>query len=100
MTEPHDYLDYSDQPNQLTGGIRRIPIKTARGEFSIWTRRVSNNPKIRLLLLHGGPEAHAMDGRPGPARALPALPQWQPFMPIRRPTAFFPWPGALPERRR
>ena len=57
MTELHDYLDYSDQPDQLTGGIRRIPVETAKGEFSVWTRRVGNNPKIRLLLLHGGPGA-------------------------------------------
>jgi proline iminopeptidase len=55
MTELYDYLDYSDQPDQLTGGIRRIPIKTAKGNFSVWTKRVGNNPKIRLLLLHGGP---------------------------------------------
>lgn len=57
MTEVSEYLDYSDAPDQLTGGIRRIPITTPKGDFSVWVKRVGNNPKIRLLLLHGGPGA-------------------------------------------
>jgi proline iminopeptidase len=32
-----------------------IPIKTPQGTFNVWTRRVGNNPKIKVLLLHGGP---------------------------------------------
>ncbi|MGK7295059.1 MAG: proline iminopeptidase-family hydrolase, partial [Candidatus Wenzhouxiangella sp. M2_3B_020] len=44
-------------PDQFTGGIRRIPIETPRGEFSVWVKRVGNNPRIRVLLLHGGPGA-------------------------------------------
>ena len=28
-----------------------------KGEFHVWVKRVGNNPKIRLLLLHGGPGA-------------------------------------------
>ena len=57
MTELSTYLDYSSAPDQLTGGIRRIPITTPKGEFNVWVKRVGNNPKIRLLLLHGGPGA-------------------------------------------
>jgi proline-specific peptidase len=57
MTELYEYIDYSSAPDQLTGGIRRIPITTPKGEFSVWVKRVGNNPKIRLLLLHGGPGA-------------------------------------------
>ena len=54
---PVDYLDYSGQEDQSTGGIRMIPIETPRGTFRVWTKRVGNNPKLRLLLLHGGPGA-------------------------------------------
>jgi proline iminopeptidase len=57
MTTLTEYLDYSNAPDQLTGGVRRIPISTPKGEFSVWVKRVGNNPKIRLLLLHGGPGA-------------------------------------------
>ena len=34
-----------------------IPITTARGTFTVWTKRVGSNPKIKVLLLHGGPGA-------------------------------------------
>src|SRR5262245_25842875 len=39
------------------GGVRRIPVKTPKGEFTVWTKRFGNNPRIKLLLLHGGPGA-------------------------------------------
>ncbi len=32
-----------------------IPITTPVGEFKVWTKRFGNNPKIKILLLHGGP---------------------------------------------
>jgi proline iminopeptidase len=32
-----------------------IPIATPRGTFRVWTKRVGNNPRIKVLLLHGGP---------------------------------------------
>jgi len=32
-----------------------IPIQTEAGEFKVWTQRFGNNPKIKILLLHGGP---------------------------------------------
>jgi len=57
VTDLSDYLDYSGSPDQLTGGVRRIPIETAKGEYSVWVKRVGNNPRIRVLLLHGGPGA-------------------------------------------
>lgn len=41
----------------LAGGVRLIPIKTPKGEFRVWTKRVGNNPRIKVLLLHGGPGA-------------------------------------------
>lgn len=36
---------------------RRIPISTPSGDFTVWTRTVGDNPRCRLLLLHGGPGA-------------------------------------------
>jgi proline iminopeptidase len=57
MIDLGSYLDYSGAPDQQTGGIRRIPIETPKGEFSVWIKRVGNNPRIRVLLLHGGPGA-------------------------------------------
>jgi proline iminopeptidase len=38
-----------------TGGVKLIPIRTAQGTFNVWTKTVGNNPKIKVLLLHGGP---------------------------------------------
>lgn len=49
------YLDYSNSDDQATGGIKMIPIKTAKGTFNVYTKRVGNNPKMKVLLLHGGP---------------------------------------------
>ena len=52
--KPDLYLE--PNPNdQYLGGIRMIPISTPKGEFKVWTKRVGNNPKIKVLLLHGGP---------------------------------------------
>ncbi len=39
------------------GGIKVIPITTSKGTFNVWTKRIGNNPKIKLLLLNGGPGA-------------------------------------------
>ncbi len=38
-----------------TGGIKIIPIETPKGTFNIWTKTIGNNPKIKVLLLNGGP---------------------------------------------
>ena len=40
-----------------TGGIKVIPIETPKGNFNIWTKSIGNNPRIKLLLLNGGPGA-------------------------------------------
>lgn len=39
------------------GGIKMIPIKTPNGTFNVWTKRFGNNPKMKVLLLNGGPGA-------------------------------------------
>ena len=53
--EPSSYFDYSKSDDQLTGGIKMIPIETTIGTFNVYTKRMGNNPKMRVLLLHGGP---------------------------------------------
>lgn len=50
-----NYHVFINKDDQYSGGIRMIPIKTPAGEFKVWTKRVGNNPKIKVLLLHGGP---------------------------------------------
>jgi proline iminopeptidase len=49
------YLDYSDRDDALAGGARMIPVGTPAGTYRVWTKRVGNNPRLQLLLLHGGP---------------------------------------------
>ena len=51
------WFDNSGRDDVLSGGVRMIPIETPAGTFSVWTKRVGNNPTIKLLLLHGGPAA-------------------------------------------
>ena len=53
--EESGYFDYSNSDDQITGGIKMIPIKTSKGIFNVYTKRMGNNPKMRVLLLHGGP---------------------------------------------
>jgi len=43
------------RPDELAGGVRMIPVETPKGTFRVWTRRVGNNPRLKVLLLHGGP---------------------------------------------
>src|SRR5215472_15493655 len=51
------YFDNSGRDDVLGGGVRMIPIQTPKGTFKVWTKRVGNNPQIKVLLLHGGPGA-------------------------------------------
>ena len=45
------------EPGMQSGGVKVIPIKTPAGDFKVWTKRIGNNPKMKVLLLHGGPGA-------------------------------------------
>jgi proline iminopeptidase len=54
MTD-RSYLDNTGRTDVLAGGVRLIPIETPAGTFRVWTKRIGNNPSIKLLLLHGGP---------------------------------------------
>ncbi|MBS0399344.1 MAG: proline iminopeptidase-family hydrolase [Proteobacteria bacterium] len=51
------WFDNTGRTDVLSGGVRMIPIQTPKGTFHVWTRRVGNNPRIKVLLLHGGPGA-------------------------------------------
>jgi len=49
------YFDNTGRDDVLAGGVKMIPVTTPKGVFKVWTKRVGNNPKIKVLLLHGGP---------------------------------------------
>lgn len=52
-----NYHDNTGRTDILSGGVKMIPITTPIGDFKVWTKRVGNNPRIKVLLLHGGPGA-------------------------------------------
>ncbi len=55
MQPVSSYLDYSGRDDVLGGGARRIPVSTPAGRYRVWVKRIGNNPRLRVLLLHGGP---------------------------------------------
>ena len=50
--QPQSYFDLNES-GVRSGGIKMIPIHD--GRYKVWTKRIGNNPKIKVLLLHGGP---------------------------------------------
>jgi proline iminopeptidase len=52
-----EYLDYSGRDDRLSGGASLIPVETPKDTFRVWTKRIGNNPRVKVLLLHGGPGA-------------------------------------------
>ncbi|WP_081663286.1 proline iminopeptidase-family hydrolase [Flavobacterium subsaxonicum] len=53
----HNKPDYYniDTTKVQTGGIKMIPVTTGNKTYNVWTKRIGNNPKIKVLLLAGGP---------------------------------------------
>jgi proline iminopeptidase len=49
------YLDYSGRDDVFSGGVKLITVDTSKGPFRVWTKRIGNNPSVKVLLLHGGP---------------------------------------------
>jgi proline iminopeptidase len=49
------YFDNRGHPDAWSGGARKITINTPKGPHQVWIKRVGNNPKLKLLLLAGGP---------------------------------------------
>lgn len=54
MAEPNS-VPLSPSSAPLPPGVRMIPISTPHGEFRVWTRKLGDNPSVKILLLHGGP---------------------------------------------
>ena len=54
---PASYFDNGGHADAWSGGARLIDIATPLGAHRVWTKRVGSNPKLKLLLLHGGPGA-------------------------------------------
>jgi proline iminopeptidase len=52
---PAGYYDHTGRDDVLSGGVKMIPITTPKGTFKVWTKRIGNNPRIKVLFLHGGP---------------------------------------------
>lgn len=52
-----DYYSRAGHPDAWSGGARMIEISTPKGPFHVWVKRVGNNPRLKVLLLHGGPGA-------------------------------------------
>jgi len=57
MAPVPNYFDHANPGEVQAGGVKMIPITTPKGTFHVWTKRVGNNPKLAVLLLHGGPGA-------------------------------------------
>jgi proline iminopeptidase len=57
MQPVSSYLDYSGRDDVLSGGARKIPVSTPAGTYQVWVKRIGNNPRLRVLVLHGGPGA-------------------------------------------
>lgn len=51
LAEYHAITDSGVQ----AGGVKMIEVTTPVGKFKVWTKKFGNNPKIKVLLLHGGP---------------------------------------------
>jgi proline iminopeptidase len=53
-TTAAEYFAPVDSGVQVAG-IKMVSIQTPVGKFRVWTKRFGNNPRIKVLLLHGGP---------------------------------------------
>jgi proline iminopeptidase len=49
-----DFFSYNEEGFK-SGGVKMIPIETKYGTYKVWTKHYGNNPKLKLLVLHGGP---------------------------------------------
>jgi hypothetical protein len=48
------WFDNSGRNDVLIGRVKLIPISMPKGTFRVWTKRVGNNPRMKLPPLHGG----------------------------------------------
>ncbi len=47
----------SQESGIRNGNVRIVTLETAKGPMKLWTKRIGNNPSIKLLTLNGGPGA-------------------------------------------
>ena len=48
--------EYTTTSNEIkNGGVQMVEITANNKKFKVWTKRIGNNPKVKLLLLNGGP---------------------------------------------
>jgi proline iminopeptidase len=57
VPQTDSYFDNSGRDDVISGGVKLITISTPKGDFRVWTKRTGNNPRVKVLLLHGGPGA-------------------------------------------
>ena len=50
--ESSDYFNFKTEGKFQAAGVQMIELKEGH---KVWTKRIGNNPKIKVLLLHGGP---------------------------------------------
>jgi proline iminopeptidase len=50
--ESSDYFNFKTEGKFQAAGVQMIKLKEGH---KVWTKRIGNNPKIKVLLLHGGP---------------------------------------------
>ena len=43
------------EPGVQNGNVKVVAIETPKGPMKVWTKRIGNNPSIKLLTLNGGP---------------------------------------------
>jgi proline iminopeptidase len=53
--EPSASYFAKHEPGIQSGNVKMIPIQSMGKTFNIWTKRIGNNPKVKILLLNGGP---------------------------------------------
>ena len=54
ITELKQYFS-PQEPGVQNGNVKVVSIETPKGPMKVWTKRVGNNPSIKLLTLNGGP---------------------------------------------
>lgn len=55
QSEKNQEVGETGTANSLDPIEQKITIQTPKGEFQVYTKRLGNNPKKKVLLLHGGP---------------------------------------------
>ena len=55
MKVNNDQQTKTETKTVKNGGVEMITVNSNSKTFKVWTKRIGNNPKIKVLLLNGGP---------------------------------------------